>query len=246
MLCAYVFIYYCANRLLRCASNHLFEDDDQSQYMTYIYLRTSKIKSSRIKNERVNTMIKKSQRGCQAKSTVNQKSKVNQSQSRVNTSQTQDQSKIDHYVESQDQSRRAQVSRVKDRSRKSTPYKLDQDKNKSRSEAYGWTYTVDCKGRKTPRQTLMAYLSATVKSARVANGRPPGAEVLPLIVQAVTSKKDKVTRVVSHRRTSTPRVMKLLSSLKVSKWRDVSHGRPSEERDHPSAADWSCFQTHFK
>ena len=174
------------------------------------------------------------------------KSKVNQSQSRVNTSQTQDQSKIDHHVEAEDQSRNAQVSRVKDRSRKSTVYKFDQDNKKSRSEAHGWTYTVDCQGVKTPRQTLMAYLSATVKSARVANGRPPGAEDPPLIVQAVTSKKDKATRVVTHGLTSTPRVMKLLSSLKVSKWRDVSHGRPSEERDHPSAADWSYFQTHFK
>ena len=149
-------------------------------------------------------------------------------------------------MEAEDQSRNAQVSRVKDRSRKSTVYKFDQDKKKSRSEAHGWTYTVDCQGVKTPRQTLMAYLSATVKSARVANGRPPGAEDPPLIVQAVTSKKDKVTRVALHGRTPTPRVIKLLSSLKVSKWRDVSHGRPSEERDHPSAADWSCFQTHFK
>lgn len=222
MLCAYVFIYYCANRLLSCASDQLCEDDDQSLYTSYIYLRMSEIKSSRIKNERVNNMIKKSQRCCQAKS------KVNQSQSRVNTSQTQDQSKIDHHVEAEDQSRNAQVSRVKDRSRKSTVYKVDQDKKKSRSEDHGWTYTVDRQGVKTPRQTLMAYLSATVKSARVANGRPPGAEDPPLIVQAVTSKKDNVTRVASHGRTPTPRVIKLLSSLKVSKWRDVSHGRPSE------------------
>ena len=98
--------------------------------------------------------------------------------------------------------------KVKDRPRKSTVYKLDQDKKKSRSEAHGWTYTVDCQGVKTPRQTLMAYLSATVKSARVANGRPPGAEDPPLIVQVLTSKKDKGTRVASHVRTSTSREMK--------------------------------------
>ena len=124
--------------------------------------------------------------------------------------------------------------------------KFDQDKKNSRSEAHGWTHTFDRSDRMTPRHTLMAYLITTVKSARVANGRPPGSEDLPLIVQVLTSKKDKGTRVVSHVRTSTPRVMKLLSRLEISKWRGVSHGRPSERWDHPSASGWGWFQTHFK
>ena len=83
---------YCANRLLRCASNQLCEDDDQSLYTSYIYLRMSEIKSSRIKNERVNNMVKKSQRCCQAKSKVNQsqrstKVKAGSTQVKLKTSQ---------------------------------------------------------------------------------------------------------------------------------------------------------------